>query len=74
MVTQLIQCLTNLELLIILDNCDLIMHSQERDVFSDFLELLLTNCKSHICATNRSEILTNGRIIKLEGLSLEDSA
>lgn len=33
------------------------MHSNDRDVFTDFLELILANCKCHVCITCRSEIL-----------------
>ncbi|CAD8105419.1 unnamed protein product [Paramecium primaurelia] len=74
MVTQIIQTIKNQEFLLILDNCDLIMHSNDRDVFVDFLELILANCKCHLCITNRSEILQQGRVIKIEGLPQEESA
>ncbi|CAD8119890.1 unnamed protein product [Paramecium sonneborni] len=74
MVTQIIQTIKNQEFLLILDNCDLIMHSNDRDVFVDFLELILANCKCHLCITNRSEILQQGRVIKIEGLPSEESA
>lgn len=63
-----------MDMLLVFDNCDLLYNSGDRDVFLDFLELVLSNCKTHLCLSNRVEALNNGRVIKVEGLAPEDSA
>ncbi|KAM3134700.1 hypothetical protein pb186bvf_013175 [Paramecium bursaria] len=73
-VTQLIQSMKNEDMLLILDNCDLILHSSDKEAFVDFLEFILSNCKCHILITNRNEVINNGKIIKIDGLLPEDSA
>ena len=64
----------NEDMLLILDNCDLILHSSDKEAFVDFLEFILSNCKCHILITNRNEVINNGKIIKVDGLLPEDSA
>jgi predicted site-specific integrase-resolvase len=63
MITQIIQTLKNQELLLVLDNCDLIVNSGEKgdkEVFTDFVEIILSNCnKVHILLTCRSEVIVN---------------
>jgi hypothetical protein len=75
MITQIIQTLKNQELLLVLDNCDLLVNSGEKgdkEVFTDFVEIILSNCnKVHILLTCRSEVILNYprmMVIKIEGL------